>query len=307
MHKIIAFCLLSLPLFAQDRWEISKVDSVFTLDSARWKPAVFGGISAIEPLGESTYLLVSDRQAPSPAAEQQYSWGYRYKEGKISMEKPFFGIKNVESVRFHKPTSQYWFSYENDEETGIGYINSRQEAKIVRRYSMISSPFTSLNRGIEGLVAGRDLWYAFEAGLDSTMIVRWKGFNPKQEVWYRYPLDRHACLAPQVPAGSRLGNGISEILGIPGEQEKLLVLERCYDGKISPVYLYEVDFSKKPLQRTLVFTWNASTLFEGKHLRPDNFEGMCWGADKNTLLLAVDDNHNPRFQRTLIVTLKKIK
>jgi hypothetical protein len=307
MGKVLLFCLLSFPLLAQTQWEITKIDSVFTMDSVSWKPAVFGGISSIEKLPNNTYLLVSDRQAPSTQAEQQISWSYRYKEGKISIEKPFFGIKNVESVRFHGPSSQYWFSYENDEETGVGYIDFNSKVNTVRRYSMLSSPYTTLNRGIEGLAAGKDLWYAFEAGLDSTMVVRWKDFNPRKETWYKYPLDRKACLAPELPAGSRLGNGISEILDIPGEPDKLLVLERCFDGKISPVYLYEVDFSSPTPTKQRVFTWDGSTEFQGKNIRPDNFEGMSWDKNNETLVLVVDDNHNTRYQRTLIATLEKKK
>lgn len=307
MGKLFLLCLFSFPLLAQQQWEITKVDSVFVMDSTSWKPAVFGGISAIEPIGKGNYLLVSDRQAPSSDPEQQFSWAYRYKDGKISIEKPFYGIKNVESVRWHRPSAQYWFSYENDEETGIGYIDSHKKVHTVRQYSMLTSPHTSLNRGIEGLVAGSELWYAFEAGLDSTLIVRWKDFNPKKEHRYTYPLDRKACLSPGIPPGSRLGNGISEILHVPNEPEKLLVLERCFDGKTSPIYLYEVDFSSLPLKKNLVFTWTSSTVFEGKGIRPDNVEGMSWGEDKETLLLVVDDNHNPRFQRTLVLTLGKRK
>ncbi|MFS0490183.1 esterase-like activity of phytase family protein [Leadbetterella byssophila] len=305
MRKIILFVLLSLSAKAQDHWYISKVDSVFAMDSTTWKPVIFGGISGIEKWNDSTYLLVSDRQAPSPAEDKQYSYLYTLNhQNKIQLVQKFYDIKNLEAIRYQSSDKKFWFSFENDESTGIGTVDEQGKVSILKEYSMITSPYTSLNRGIEGLTIQNDLWYSFEAGLDSTMIIRWKDQNPEKEILYKYPLDRNACLSPNQSPGSSLGNGISEILYIPGEEEKLLVLERCFNGRMSPIQIYEADFSGEKVEKKRIFNWDKTTTFEGKPLKPDNMEGMTWKEERRSLLLISDDNHNTRVQRTLVVEIR---
>ncbi len=290
-------------------FEIVKADSVFVIDSTHWRsfPANlrFGGISGLEMTGVGELFLVSDRQTPSPDPENQDSWLYRMDTlGNIDNTFRFFGVRNAEALRLDG--QRIWYSFENDETTGIGYIDSAGTPVTAAEYSMITSPFTTLNRGIESLALAEDLWYGFEAGPDSTVLVRWPGREKAKAETYTYPLDKSSCLSPQQPAGSSLGNGISEILAIPDKKDKLLVLERCFNGRYSYIKLFELKVSGRSPEKREVFSWDPDTRFNGLPLKPDNMEGMTWGQPingKRTLYLISDDNHNPRYQRTVLLKL----
>lgn len=290
-------------------FHIIKADSVFVLDSARWQafPAnlQFGGISGLEMTRPGELLMVSDRQNGSFEPENQDSWLYRMDSlGHIFSATRFSGVQNAEALRVDQ--GLIWYSFETDESTGIGYVDPSGSPVTVAEYSMITSPFTTLNRGIESLALAEDLWYSFEAGPDSTVVVRWPLREKEKEEIYTYPLDKSSCLSLQQPAGSSLGNGISEILAIPGQKDKLLTLERCFNGRYSYIKLFEVRVSGRSFEKTEIFSWDPDTRFNGRPLRPDNIEGMTWGEPvngKRTLYLISDDNHNPRHQRTLLVKL----
>lgn len=303
--------LISFTGYSQSlsRFEIIKADSLFVIDSTRWHSFPsnlrFGGISGLEMAAPGELLLVSDRQTPSPDPEHQDSWLYRMDTlGNIHSTFRFFGVKNAEALRWDG--QKIWYSFENDEATGIGYIDSTHSPVTVAEHSMITSPFTSLNRGIEGLAIADDLWYSFEAGPDSTVWFRWPGREKGKAEIYTYPLDKSTCLSPGQPPGISLGNGISEILSIPGEKDKLLVLERCFNGRNNYIKLFEAEVSGKVLKKRELFSWDPDTRFNDLPLRPDNMEGMTWGEPvngKRTLYLISDDNHNPRYQRTILLKL----
>lgn len=290
-------------------FEIIKADSLFVIDSTQWHSfpsnLQFGGISGLEMAGPGQLLLVSDRQAPGLEPDNQYSWLFRMDTlGNIHSTLRFFGVKNAEALR--RDGQRIWYAFENDESTGIGYLDSAYSPVTAAEYSMITSPFTTLNRGIEGLAIGDDLWYSFEAGPDSTIMIRWPQREKEKAVTYTYPLDKRSCLSAQQPAGSSLGNGISEILTIPGEKDKLLVLERCFNGRYAYIKLFEADMSGKVPEKREVFNWDPDTRFLGLPLKPDNMEGMTWGEPVNgrrILYLISDDNHNPRHQRTILLKL----
>lgn len=311
--KFLYILILIIPLTGYGQsisgFEIVKADSLFVIDSTHWHsfPANlrFGGISGLEMTSSGELLLVSDRQTPGPDPENQDSWLYRMDTlGNIHSTSRFFGVRNAEALRLDG--QQIWYSFENDETTGIGYIDSIDTPVTAAEYSMITSPFTTLNRGIESLALSEDLWYGFEAGPDSTVLIRWPDREKAKAEIYTYPLDKSSCLSPQQPAGSSLGNGISEILAIPGEKDKLLVLERCFNGRYSYIKLFELKVSERSLQKREVFNWDPDTRFNGRPLKPDNMEGMTWGEPvngKRTLYLISDDNHNPRYQRTILLKL----
>lgn len=309
----IVIVLLSVTGYGQSLkgFEIIKADSVFVIDSTHWRsfPANlrFGGISGLEMAGSGEFLLVSDRQTPSPDPENQDSWLYRMDTlGNIHSTFRFFGVRNAEALRLDIPHQKIWYSFENDETTGIGYIDSTGIPVTAAEYSMITSPFTTLNRGIESLALADDLWYGFEAGPDSTVLVRWPDREKEKAEVYTYPLDKNSCLSPQQQAGSSLGNGVSEILTVPDEKDKLLVLERCFNGRYSYIKLFELTVSGPSPEKREVFNWDPDTRFNGLPLKPDNMEGMTWGEPvngKRTLYLISDDNHNPRYQRTLLLKL----
>ena len=311
--KKIAVYLFFLPFAGYGQsitpFEIIKADSVFVIDSTHWHtfPANlrFGGISGLEMTGTGELLLVSDRQTAGAAPENQDSWLFRMDTlGSVHTTFRFFGVENAEALRFYN--GRLWYSFETDESTGIGYIDSTGTPVTVAEHSMITSPFAMLNRGIESLVVSDDLWYGFEAGLDSTVFIRWPGREKEKEEIYTYPLDKSSCLSPGQSPGISLGNGVSDILGIPGERDKLLVLERCFNGRNNYIKLMEAKVSGKTLEKREVFSWDPDTRFNGRPLRPDNMEGMAWGQPvngKRTLYLISDDNHNPRYQRTLLLKL----
>ena len=302
--------LLSLTGYGQSvtGFEIMKADSLFVIDSTQWRsfpPNLrFGGISGLEMAGPGQLLLVSDRQAPGTDPENQYSWLFCIDTGgNVHGTFRFFGVKNVEALRLYD--QKIWYSFENDEATGIGYIDSTGTPVTAAEYSIITSPFTTLNRGIESLAVADDLWYAFESGPDSTVVFRWPQRDQEKAEIYTYPLDKNSCLNPQQVAGISLGNGIAEILAVPGEKDKLLVLERCFNGRYTYLKLFEAHMTRSTQKRE-IFSWDPDTRFNGRPLKPDNMEGMTWGEPlngKRTLYLVSDDNHNPRYQRTLLLQL----
>ena len=293
-------------------FEIIKADSTFTIDSTHWQyypeNLTFGGISGLERLPDGSFLLISDRQTPSAEPEHQDSWMFVLDStNRVTATMPFFGVQNGEALRWDNET--LWYSYENDESTGIGYINSSGNPTVVAEHSMITSPFTALNRGIESLSVQEDLWYGFEAGLDSTVFIKWPDRVKANQEIYTYPLDKNSCLNSAQMAGSSLGNGVSEILYIPRERNKLLVLERCFNGKYAFIKLFEAEVSGKTFTKTELFDWSPASTFQNKPIKPDNIEGMVWGDEvdgKKTLYLISDDNHNPKYQRTILLKLREL-
>jgi hypothetical protein len=314
---LVLYCVLtSLTLKAQTlgKFEIIKADSTFSIDSTLWKyhpeNLTFGGISGLERLPTGDLLLISDRQAPSAKPEDQVSWGFILDSTRnIHRTFPFFGVQNAEAVRWDNKERRLWYSFENDTSTGIGYIDSLGFPQGMAEHSMITSPFTTLNRGVEGLALGEDaLWYSFEAGLDSNVFIQWPNKDKTKAKVFTYPLDKKSCLNPKQMDGSSLGNGVSEILDVPGNRDKLLVLERCFNGKYAFIKLFEAEISGNTFTKTELFDWNPSTTFQQKPIKPDNLEGMTWGEDiggKKTLYLISDDNHNPKHQRTILIKLKE--
>ncbi len=294
-------------------FEIIKTDTTFTIDSTHWKyypqNLTFGGISGLERLPNSGLLLISDRQTPSAEPEHQDSWMFVLdSSNRITATLPFFGVQNGEALRWNSKKNTLWYSFENDESTGIGYIDSLGKPVIVSEHSMITSPFTTLNRGIESLSIAEDLWYGFEAGLDSTVFIKWPDRNKAKEQLFTYPLDKNSCLNKSQLAGSSLGNGVSEILNIPGDKNKLLVLERCFNGRYAFIKLFEAEVSGRTFTKRELFDWNPTTTFQQKPVKPDNIEGMVWGDDidgRKTLYLISDDNHNPKYQRTILIKLRE--
>lgn len=292
------------------KFEMIKADTLFTIDSTDWKyypqNLVFGGISALERLDNGRLFLVSDRQAPGHLPENQYSWAFilNPETNQVEFTFRFFGVKNVESVRFHDNT--IWYSYEDDDYTGIGLIDSVGNPVTLTQHSMTQSPFTMHNRGVEGLSVSQDLWYAFEAGADSTVFIKWTDLAKEKEEIYVYPLDLKSCIQPDQKNDGNLGNGVSEILQIPGQRNQLLVMERCFDGKYAYIKLFEASVTGHTFSKKEVFSWNPETKLNGKPIKPDNMEGMIWGDNQNgkkMLYLIADDNQNPKRQRTILVRL----
>lgn len=291
------------------KFEIIQADSTFTIDSTGWSPKLFfGGISGLETLPDKRFLLVSDREFSSANREVQDSWMFILDSANhISSAQRFYGVQNVEAVRIKG--DKLWFSFENEESTGVGYVDSTQKVSIEAEHSMITSPYTMLNRGIEGLSVANDLWYSFEAGLDSTVFVKWPDLDKSKAQVFNYPLDKRSCLSTNQQPGSSLGNGVSEIIEVPETRDKLVVMERCFNGKYAFIKLFETSLKWNTLVKQEIFDWSPDTVFNGNGLKPDNMEGMSWGETKNgkrVLYIISDDNHNPKHQRTILLTLREL-
>ena len=285
----------------------------------------FGGISAIDLIpvnlmdgvqneqapGNRSLFLVSDRSNNAGGSNS-----FRMTAGsEICCPGHFFGLTDIECIRYHKTLKKIFFSFEGDNETGIGYINSSNKANIIFQAS-IPRP----NRGIEGLTFtdSNTLWFAYESGLNTpgytipfyqVLFDRKSkdGYEPDKKVVYEYPFDRCYCLdqGDCSKFDANWGNGVSEILSIPGEENCFLVLERCFDkGKLkgsSRLYLAMVRLQSRLLEKELLYDFNAAGQVA------DNLEGMAWGDDENghhILYIVSDNNFNTGRQINQLIKLR---
>jgi hypothetical protein len=286
---------------------------------------VLGGISAIDQIG-ATMVMVSDHDK-----KDNKSYAFIIIDGNaIVYAYPFYRLQDIEAIRYDKKRNWLYYSYEGNTSTGIGYVGLGSPDKTHTLFEIpISTPPskypTTYNRGIEGITFSSDnkLWAAFESGGDTscgaTTIPFYHmkfdkasgnyDFTSKTE--YQYPFDRCSCSASKSFNGS-IGNGVSEILALENEPDKILVLERCYDGKKANVLLYLATIVKKEaiLKKELVFDFNDNSLFDtkDKNFKPDNLEGMTWGKDKDgsTLLYLVSDNNFNSKQKNQLIKLKLV-
>ena len=323
MKKIILFILLfSTEIFGQKtpHFEFIGVDSVFLLPG-NIKTGIpdevqFGGISGLEYFANGFYLI-SDRSFKTDPSENSYLFKMDTM-GIISGAFKFFNVKNAESIRFDTLSRKIFYAFERDDSTGVGYLNENNQPNQLLSFSMNNSELTADNRGIESLCfdGKYNLWFAFESSLNG-MVPFFKlpfdysknNYNSDQKSNFLYPFDPKSCLNPDNTANANLGNGISEIL--PLDNDRLLVLERCFDGKQNTIKLFSATlpdpgnvFIKNEL---FDFSVNNQFLYGQKSLKPDNMEGMTWGeneADEKILYLVSDDNFNTGRQRTLILKLK---
>jgi hypothetical protein len=283
----------------------------------------FGGISGIENLGASNWVLVSDR-------------GYYFNCNNCSTITDFQlkinqkqGVKTehwFESVRYHAPTKTYFYSSEYEEDnvshTGVyrstGSIDPHYDsngAGSIFHLDHLPAP----NKGIEAiaLTPSGKLWIAPEAGWEGEIgmthnyIKFYRYGNPlenKEKVEFKYPIRR---FPEGLYADDRPG-GIAEIIAI--DETHLLVLERCYVAC--------------PQERVIAFLRNVTVDEENRTLiiGPDdafnlntipglcNVEGMAWGDEsKSTLYIIADDgfglfhnnlNDKPTLKNQLILLRK---
>ena len=281
-------------------------------DSNATKANRFGGISAIEYFNNDSLLVVSDHDGDG------YSYMFTMDAwGRKRTASRFYNVKGVESIRYNRTMKKLFYSFENNKSTGVGYID---KGKAVELFSEpIPSANASNNRGAEGIAIASDnsLWVSFEAGgstlcqNDSIPFYRYKPHNGKYDnnhrTTYQYPFNRCSC--SHGVFNGIMGNGVSEILAFKDNPDKLLVLERCFNGFQIHVLLYMVTLPKngKLLEKELVFNFNSNAKFDSanKNYTPDNLEGMCWGAVENgkRTLYLVSDNNYRFFQKNQMVKL----
>ncbi len=306
----------------QKTFEFIKVDSSFNLPtdvfSALPAEIKFGGISGIEFYNNSLFL-VSDRAFKSDTNQNSYLFKMD-SIGKISAAYKFFGVDNAESIRFDNLSKKMFYAFEREDSTGVGYINENNTPTSLATFSMKNDSLTTENRGIESLCfdENKNLWFTFESSLSSFISLflcpydaTKNNYDYNKKKVYQYPFDVRICIKPEQVLNGNVGNGITEIL--PFESNKLLVMERCFDGSFITMRLFVAsipsDGSTISKEQVYEFTIKNELLGQGHALRPDNFEGMTWGKEENgqrVLYVISDDNFNPKRQRTLLLKLKEI-
>ncbi|MBL7712924.1 MAG: esterase-like activity of phytase family protein [Chitinophagaceae bacterium] len=318
-HYFLLPCLLALhwPVAGQAPLSFELV-TYKVLDAAHHIPA-FGGISSIERSADG-FVLLSDH--------------YRDGRSYLFMLDDSLGIEpatqapdlaDVESFRSNTHTGIHAYTFEGKKHTGlftIKYLLHKNPVYDTLVLETLPGRQTTDNRGIEALAFAADssLWMAFESGGDtncssSSLPFRRYNYDRIAQQYsaddftaYTYPFDPCTCTATKNGArfNGWVGNGVSEILFLPGSSDRLLVLERCFDGQTGHVVLWlaTIHPGSNTLSKEAVFDFNHS-LFEG--FIPDNLEGMCWGKEEQghpVLYLVSDDNYRPGRQQTQLLQLR---
>jgi hypothetical protein len=224
---------------------------------------------------------------------------------------------DLEAVRYDV-TSDTYFAVENDKESYVGFKPHAmpQPGESFERLPLPHAmPLPAKNKGIEALaITPQYVWVAPEAGsreeatLDNPLIhfYRYKKANGSVvfDAEFSYEMDRNICPSDTNEA---LG-GISEIISIPGDENRLLVLERCYEKttKIVTVKLYEAQIDE--VSRKLIKLKDKPAFdFNGRNgFRPDNLESMAWGedADGKKILVVISDDNGSKSQWTQVILLE---
>jgi hypothetical protein len=323
-NTLILWIVISLSTFAQTTktFELIKVDSSFTLSSevvsALPVEVKFGGISGIE-LYNNSLLGVSDRAFNSKTNQNSYIFEID-SLSQVSSAFRFFGVDNAESIRFDKFTKKMFYTFERDDSTGVGFINEKSMPINLVMFSMSNDSLTSDNRGIESLCFDdrNRLWFTFESSSRGNISFFQTPFDStknnydfsKSKVFY-YPFESKSCLKTDHIINGSLGNGITEILSY--DTDKLLVMERCFDGFFVSMKLFvaTIPIEGNLLSKQQIFDFSIKNEFLGRNkaLKPDNMEGMTWAKDEDghrILYVISDDNFNPKRQRTLLLKLREI-
>jgi hypothetical protein len=231
-------------------------------------------------------------------------------------------LSGIECIRYNKVYKKFFFSFENDVSTGVGYLQA-DGAEVIFSES-IGVSYTSDNRGIEGITFTEDnrLWLAFESGkgieckTENTAFLRMQlqpehGLKPKVIDTFYYELNRCSCMNSDPDAPCKVfdgicGNGISEILAVNNSPDSLLVVERCWNKQHASVILYlaTVTRGSKQLQKRAVYD------FKNLGKEQLNIEGMAWGAPENgsqMLYLINDNNYEISKQENVLIVLRQDK
>lgn len=300
--------VLTDPVFIPSRLS---ADSLKVEDQPR-----LGGISAIHYVKPGEMLIVSDHDK---ADKKSYQFTVD-SNGRVLSVSKFYDLAYVESVRYNEKLKKWFYTYESDVETGVGYIESDKPKPIFA--TKMKSNITTDNRGIEGLTFDSDnnLWLAFESGAnncDSSVTpfyripVREGNYDTANKIVYNYAFHRCPCIENKQKAvftGAN-GNGVTEILAFPGKSDKLLVLERCFDTEEREasvrLYVATIDSNSIDIKKSLLYDFSHTS---HANFKPQNMEGMTWGRctdDTYTLYIVSDSNFN--LQNQFIVLFFTVK
>ena len=221
----------------------------------------------------------------------------------------------LESVRYDAPTDTYYFAVENDDESYVGFRKHAMPkggepfGRLALPHAM---PDPKTNKGIEGLaLTPTALWVAPEAGSveeatpQNSLIHLYRYKKGKDSLTlngeFAYEIDRNVCPTENL-------GGISEIIALPDDENRLLILERCYQKPTVTARLYEVrvDEAAKKLIKYRdkpAFDFNAQPGFT-----PDNLEGMTWTVDEkgNSVLVIISDDNGGKRQWAQVLLLEAI-
>ncbi|OYU67906.1 MAG: hypothetical protein CFE22_02525 [Cytophagaceae bacterium BCCC1] len=322
--SLILWLFTSFATFGQTpkTFELIKVDSSFIVSTevvtALPAEVKFGGISGIEFYNNSLFG-VSDRAFNSKTNQNSYIFEID-SLSQVSSAFRFFEVDNAESIRFDNSSKKMFYVFEREDSTGVGFINEQNMPANLVAFSMTNDSLTSENRGIESLCFDErnNLWFAFESSSNATILFFQSPFDSTKNIYdlskiktFLYPFESKSCLKAEQTINGSLGNGITEIL--PYDTDKLLVMERCFDGAFITMKLFvsSIPTEGNLLSKEQVFDFSIKNEFLGQNhaLKPDNMEGMCWGKEEDgrrILYVISDDNFNPKRQRTLLLKLREI-
>lgn len=293
-----------------------------------------------DSITDSVFVLLSDHD---PHDNRSYVFTMD-RNFHIRPAGPFYYQSNIEALRYNRRLTILSYAFESKTATGVDlrYLKSKARQQegdaqqgsaiegdsITLGMALVEEPipgsYTTANRGIEGITFDADdhLWLAFESGGDTSCntgtvpFYKYKVntennmYDTRDKQVYAYPFERCSCMSPSQRFNGWIGSGVSEILALPGEPGKILVLERCFDGKTGSVKLYlaSVQEGRASFDKRLVFDFNDRVNFDpaNKEFIPDNIEAMSWGPveDGHPTLYLMSDNNFRSAQKNQVIKLK---
>lgn len=315
-------CLLLLHVRAAAQAPVSfELSAYDVLDAAHHIPT-FGGISSIERSADG-FVLLSDHYRDGLSYMFVLDDSLRIEAAAQAPD-----LADVESFRSNTNLGMHAYNFEGKAYTGlftISYTPGSNPVYDTLVLDKVPGQQTTDNRGIEGLAFAKDssLWMAYESGGDtscgnSSLTFRRYGYDKAAQQYhaadfttYSYPFDRCNCTATKDSRrfNGWVGNGVSEILFLPGSSDSLLVLERCFDGQAGHIILWlaTAHSGSTVLTKEVVYDFNHSAQGQFTNFKPDNLEGMCWGKEEQgdpILYLVSDDNYRRGKQQTQLLKLR---
>jgi len=276
----------------------------------------FGGISGIDQINDSTYILVAD----SPTNPRLYSIrlkveNKKFNEVELLRKHQLQNLDNnkfydLESIRYDEANNNYWLSSE-------GNIKQKQPAFIAKlstdfkavEHIEFKPPYTIENSQHNGMLEGLDItkdgfWFANELPLkiDGNKPTLVDNYSPVRLAFYNFKTKNisnayavNLSRVKKIPLLPYFVNGVTEILQL--SETNFLWLERSYSAghksKGNNVFLWLVTTKNatnvakvkslknhkskiKPAKKELLFDFN-SIKPQLKQPIIDNIEGITFG------------------------------
>lgn len=312
--------LLFLTACANLKVDASQASSIqfldeFIIDNQPANYTDFGGISGIDKVNDSTYILVSDDQTePRLYRLEIHINNNKFSQVKLSAKQKLVVNSNYtydsESLRYNKKDQTYWISSEgNIKANQSGFIAKISNKNKVEQHITFKKPYQTNNSRHNGSFESLDVdstgfWFASELPLINdgkapgiikrSSPIRLAHYNLKEkQVNKAFAVNLQKI--NKIPLLPFATSGLTEILQLNATQ--FLGLERAYSAghksKGNNVYLWLIDIkdatnvskinsikAKKNkiafAKKTLLFNFKSIK----KHLTQstlDNLEGLCFG------------------------------